>query len=365
MIRLLAITMLAHAALVGPALAQDTVHYKDGRDEAGLVTEMTGGYLVLRPALPGQVIRRIDVGTVATARFGMRPEMEKALALQGIERLEMLRRVWYLLRPSIALPESPAGKWGLDFAEVILHSDLPDHVKLSFEVFQTIERNDWNRERRHAARRGRFNAMLNLGMMDEAMAEARRVAEDPSQEDPELLILARMMLGDLAFKQLRALEEDNPRWDIDDLVRPQRNALHDTAMDHYMFAHLYHGDRPEAAARGLWAAIQVMLHSGDKSAAAARAADLRALYPATHEAALAEPLAKQAPKPVESPDEETEPGVAGDAVAPAAAGSPSAPLADEAPAGDSHHDSNPVPPKKSSRQKKDTGPSKKSTRDKP
>lgn len=349
MIRHPVVLVMTVVALAHEARAQDTVHFADGRDESGLVTEMTGGFLVLRPAMPNQDLRRIDVATVATVRFGTRPEMEKALASEGMARLEMLRRVWYLLRPSIALPESPAGQWGLDFAGVILHSDLPDHVKLSFEVFQTVERNDWNRERRHAARRGRFNAMLNLGMMDEAMAEARRVAEDPAQEDPELLILARMMLGDLAFKQLRAMEEDNPRWDIDDLVRPQRNALYDAAMDHYMYAHLYHGDRPEAAARGLWAAIQVMLHGNDKSAAAARAVDLCALYPGTAGANLAEPLAKAAPPP--PADEPEDP----DQVAPHADDPPPPPPAAAGKEKKSTKPGNPPPP----------GDKSKSTRTKP
>lgn len=365
MIRIPTIIAMALAALLHPACAQDTVHFKDGRDESGLVTEMTGGFLVLRPAAPNQMLRRIEVGTVATVRFGTRPEMEKALGLEGMARLEMLRRVWYLLRPSITLPESPAGQWGLDFADVILRSDIPDHVKLSFEVFQTIERNDWNRERRHAARRGRFNAMLNLGMMDEAMAEARRVAEDPAQEDPELLILARMMLGDLAFKQLRAIEVDNPRWDIDDLVRPQRNALHDAAMDHYMFAHLYHGDRPEAAARGLWAAIQVMVHSGDKSAAATRAGDVRALYPGTNEAALAEPLAKLAPPPRDAVDEEPEPAVTNTEPSPDGEAVPADPPGVDPPDGESPKNSKPAKSKKTGGQKKPPAPSKNSTRDNP
>ncbi len=287
--------------------AQDTVHLKDGRVESGLVTEQASGFLVLRPAKPGQALQRIETGKVATVRFGSRPEMERAAAAQGNERLELLRRIWYLMRPSIALPESPAGEWGLQFAAAILNSELPDHVRLSFEVFQTIETTDWNRDRRHAARRGRFNAMLNLGLMEEAMAEAHRVADDPNQEDPELLILARMMLGDLAFRQLKELEKEHPRWDLDDEVRPQRNALYDRALDHYLFAHLYHGDQTEAAARGLWAAVQVMRHGGESAAATARARDLLSLYPGTPEAATAGALAKDAPPELPEDPEDPEP----------------------------------------------------------
>lgn len=281
---------------VARAPAQDTVHFKDGKSETGSVVELTGGFVVLRPPAANAPLRRLSAESIATVRFSERPEMERARASQGNDRLELLRRLWYLLRPSIDLPESPAGEWGLQFAAAILDSKVEDNVKLSFEVFQTIEERDWNRERRHAARRGRFNAMLNLGLMEEAMAEARAVASDPTQEDPELLIIARMMLGDLAFRQLKELEGENPRWELDDLVRPRRNALRDEALDHYFYAHLYHGDLPESAARGLAAAIQVILHDRDRPGAAARARDLLDLYPATEAAATVAALAAEGKK---------------------------------------------------------------------
>lgn len=333
--------------------AQDSVHLKDGRTETGMVTEQASGFLVMRPSKPGQAIQRIETGKVATVRFGTRPEMERAAAAQGNERLELLRRVWYLMRPSIALPESPSGEWGLQFAGAILNSDLPDHVKLSFEVFQTIETTDWNRERRHAARRGRFNAMLNLGLMEEAMAEAHRVADDPNQEDPDLLILARMMLGDLAFRELKEIEKENPRWDQDDDVRPRRNALYDRALDHYLFAHLYHGDQTESAARGLWAAIEVMNHGGESAAAAARAHDLVSLYPGTPEAESAQALAKEAPAlQSEEPqtEEEATPSEDGDSVKPE---DPESPDGEVGP-GTASPELPPAAKSKSSRKKKST-----------
>lgn len=299
----IAAALLFHAL---PVAAQDTIHFKDGKTETGNVVELTGGFVVLRPPAPNTTLRRHRAEDIATVRFSERPEMERARAAQGNERVDLLRRVWYLLRPSIDLPESPAGEWGLMFASAILNSQVQDNVKLSFEVFETIEQRDWNRERRHAARRGRFNAMLNLGLMEEAMAEARAVASDPAQEDPELLIIARMMLGDLALRQLKELEEENPRWDLDDLVRPRRNALRDEALDHYLYAHLYHGDLPESAARGLAAAIGVILHDKDRRGASARAKDLVTLYPDTEAAKANAALADEGKKAAEKKEEDVE-----------------------------------------------------------
>jgi hypothetical protein len=308
-----AVVITAALLLSAPlAPAQDTIHFKDGKTESGNVVELTGGFVVLRPPAPNAPVRRHRSEDIATVRFSERPEMERARAAEGIERVDLLRRVWYLLRPSIGQPESPAGEWGLLFADAILGSQVEDNVKLSFEVFQTVEQQDWNRDRRHAARRGRFNAMLNLGLMKEAMAEARAVASDPAQEDPELLIIARMMLGDLAFRQLKELEEENPRWDLDDHIRPRRNALRDEALDQYLFAHLYHGDLPDSAARGLAAAIQVILHDKDRRGATARARDLVTLYPGTEAAKAIETLAAEAKPDAkekeadEDPPEDTE-----------------------------------------------------------
>jgi hypothetical protein len=282
---------IAIAIACAPAAAQDRLHFLDGRSESAWVSETTNLHLVLRPEAPGRPPRTLERATLGLVEFGRRPEMDSADSAEGIPRIDALRRVWYLLRPSVDMPESPAGDWGLRFAESILESDLPDNVQLSFEVFRTIEQRDWNRSRRHAARRGRFNAMLNLGLTAEALAEARKVHEDPAQEDPELLILARVMLGDLAFRELKALEQEHPRWELDDKVRPQRNRLLDSALDHYFFPHLYHGDRPAEAARGLWAAIGVLRHTGDEAAARARARDLLRLYPGDPREAEARALA--------------------------------------------------------------------------
>ncbi len=273
---------LLFAAGVGTGTARDTLYAADGRTVEAEVTEVTGAHIVIRAA-DGRTAT-MDRDEIVMATFGLRPEMDAAEQAEGLERVDALRRLWYLLRPSIELPESPAGEWGLKFATALLASEVEENRELAFEVFQTIEDRDWNRIRRHEAGRGRFNALLRLDRMDEAMAEAERLAADPENADPALLILARLMLGDLARASLAALEEEHPRWQLDDDVRPRRQDLLDEALDHYFFPHLYHGDRPADAARGLASAIELFLQAGLPEAAAARAEDLVRLYPDTPEA---------------------------------------------------------------------------------
>jgi len=274
--------LLAASACASLAAAGDTLYFKDGRTQETEIIEVTDHHVVTRNA--DRRNTTLDRADIVTARFARRPEMDAADSAEGIQRIDNLRRVWYLLRPSLEMPESPAGDWGLAFAESLIDSTVEDNVRLAFEVFETIQSRDWSRSRRHAAHRGRFNTMLNLGQFDEALAEAKRIANQPEGGDPELLILARLMLGDLARRDLAALEDEHPRWIEDDDVRPRRQALFDTALDHYLYPHLYHGDRPADAARGLASVIKLFEDFGPVDAAAPRIQDLILLYPTTPEA---------------------------------------------------------------------------------
>lgn len=290
--RCLAVILLCWAAGAAMLPGQaDTLHFKDGRVEQVTVSEVSRSFVVLKPDNPGGRVRRLDRSDVAFVEFGRRREMDLAESRKGTERLEALRRVWYLMRPSLELPESPAGDWGMRFAGAILESTVEDNVRLSFEVYRTIEQRDWSRARRLDARRGRFNAMLNLGMTEDAMREAQAIATDLEEEDPGLLITAKAMLGDRAFKKLKALQEEHPRWELDDRVRPRRQALVDEALDHYLFPHLYHGDRPEDAAGGLASVVDLLRFAGDEPAARLREQDLMRLYPDTPQARAIEAAA--------------------------------------------------------------------------
>jgi len=269
----------------GGLFARDILHYKDGGVVRVEVEEVTPDYVVFNEVDGTGVVsggkRVIERGQVHFIEFG-EDEVKEALAAGGgLGELEALRRLWHERRPSIAMPDSRAGVVGLRFAMVLLGTESEDNRKLAFDVFETVEERDWDYRRRAEARRGRFNALLFLGRMEEAMIEARAAAADPDAADPTLLVTAWLMMGDLAYRQLREIEEEHPRWMEDEVVRPVRNASFDDALDHYLAPFLYYGDHVEGAAEGLWNAVGVFEYGGMEEAALRRAEDLVFYYAGT------------------------------------------------------------------------------------
>ena len=66
-----------------------------------------------------------------------------------------------------------------------------------------------------------------------------------------MLIEARFVLAKVDFKKLKVLVEENPKWQEDDMVRPDMEKLFHSTVDQFLFPYLFHGTEEEAAARGL------------------------------------------------------------------------------------------------------------------
>ena len=97
------------------------------------------------------------------------------------------------------------------------------------------------------------------------------------------------------FESLKQLQTENPKWEEDDTVRPDRNRLYHRTVDQFLWPYLFHGTREESAARGLIAAAEVYQLGGDDAAARACLEDVIQLYPATRQAAEANQRAKHLP----------------------------------------------------------------------
>jgi hypothetical protein len=87
--------------------------------------------------------------------------------------------------------------------------------------------------------------------------------------------------------RLRDLHLENPRWQEDDFVRPERNRLYESALDGLLGAALLPGVPPEMAARALLGALRVYEMEGDLPQAKAVATDITSLHPTSKEAASA------------------------------------------------------------------------------
>ena len=278
------------------AEARDVLHFVNGEPVNCEVIEITDKIVRVRlsievaggQAFSTKIFSRNDVAVID---FGPLPGETLLLESAGLEDLAALEELWDLKRANIALPNSNAGEVGILYGEVLLGSEgrlAPTRAK---ELFTKIETSDWNEARRLRARQGRLRTLLVMGEIEEAIAEATRLASET--QDDAILAEAEFILATADFNKLRVLVDENPRWIEDDEVRPLRDALYHDVMDRFLRPYLFQGSDEEAAARGLWSAVEVYLSADKEAAAVQRAEDIVALYPGSSYAGRAREMLKK------------------------------------------------------------------------
>ncbi len=293
------IRLLATAAAVSGVLAQDTVELNDGTTRTGRVVGAEEKVFRLRipPPMPGQPSATVSINRADVERivFGPDADLETVTKDATIGRTAFARVLWQRMEPFLAVPESPTAKAGMVYGEILLLSQDPNRHSEALAVFQRIESEAWNDSDREAATRGRLKAMLALGHIDEASKEAETLALQA--EDPGLLLDTKLLLAETRIAALRALLEENPRWEEDPPVRAQRDQLLNEALDMALYPFLFYGTAHEQAAKGLWLAHEAYLLSDQPAAACEVATDITAIYPQTRYAARArEALQKEQPE---------------------------------------------------------------------
>lgn len=251
--------------------------------------------------IPGQPPGRIAVprSDILRVEFAPDPEGEALLASRSPDKFDAIEAQWLKRRPTLAIEGSNAGEFGLATASLLLDRARAGDRERALRLFDLIEREDWSDLRRSSARGGRLKAMVLLGRAAEAIAEARQIVGQT--EDPAVLIESHHVLGEASFAALKKLVEENPRWREDVFVRPDYDRYFNEALDHYLFAPLFHGSVEQAAARGLWSAAEVWAFHGDPAEQKRLAGDIAALYPgsafaARAKALLAEPAGAAPPR---------------------------------------------------------------------
>ncbi|MEZ5300412.1 MAG: hypothetical protein R3F11_07065 [Verrucomicrobiales bacterium] len=281
MIRLLALFVLLNAAT---ARAADVLHLTNGHAVPCQILAFGTDFIKIRMARQIQgstafTTRDVPNAQIAFIEFDPLPGEVELLRNPDASDASALEKLWLEKLPHLGRPANNAGEIGIAAAAALLQSEIPGDRRRAKQIYAKVEAEDWDAARRAAAKRGRLQAMLALGETDEAMAEAKVLAEE--SEDPQMLIEARFVLAQAARARLRKLEEDNPRWEDDDLVRPGRNALFNETIDRFLYAYLFHGSEETAAARGLWAAAETYAAAGMADDARDCAEDIAKLYPMT------------------------------------------------------------------------------------
>lgn len=213
---------------------------------------------------------------------------------------ESLEKLWTEKLRHLHRPKSNSGEIGLLFGKALLNSDSRFSWQRAGSVFEKIGELDWNGANRISARQGIVQSRIRLGELDAALDEAEKLNAETG--DPAMSIEARFAAAQAEFETLKELVEEHPRWEEDDLVRPERDRLYHETIDRFLWPYLFHGTREEAAARGLVAAAEVYRFGGETEWADACLSDAVALYPGTGPAAAARELLSSGAQ--ESPNHE-------------------------------------------------------------
>ncbi len=259
--------------------------------------------VVLRPGQPAATVS-VPLSSLTKVIFAENEEETALLEKATPDDLGKMIALFRSKRSLLPLPESNSGQIGLKLGNVLLASGFESNAEEALKLFTLLEAEDWNTDRRALARQGRLRAMIATGRSEEAVAEARQLVTEV--EDPAILIEARYVLATAAREEFESLVEENPRWEEDPMVRPERHRLYHEIIDLYFFPYLFHGDQEEAAARGLLALVKFFDVNGPREQAAELATDLTLLYPKTPEATEAAELLKTLPPPIHAPNTKTD-----------------------------------------------------------
>lgn len=282
-----------------PVIGQDVLHLKSGETVTGRIDAVTD--TIINLTLPvvgvtgGTARRTLPTPEVEFIEFGFVEGEQTAFAARATASASLLKSWWEYSLPHLHRPRSRTAAWGLAYADAILREEGAAGAERALGICDRVLARAWSPEDISAARQGRLRAMIAAGQLEAAITEARKFAGET--DDPGLLIEVEHLLAMSDFEKLRALEEEHPRWIEDDEVRPLRNELYHRTLDGFLRPSLFHASREDAAARGLFAAAELLAFAGEINEARARWTDLTKLYPDTSYAAEAAKRLGEKPNP--------------------------------------------------------------------
>jgi hypothetical protein len=286
---------------------------RNGEQRPGRITAADNNVFRLEvplPSRPGMPPAFASVSVpksqVSSIEFARDPALEATLNSAAPGRLPEIAALWSAQIVWLDVPKSPAARVGCLYGDLLLRSGDAGCAEKALQVFELIESKAWSDGDRMTAKQGRLRAMVASGQARDAVSEAQQLAA--STEDPTVLIEAKFLLAETSATSLKKLVEDNPRWQEDPNVIPERNRLYHEALDLYLYPSLFEGSSIMPAARGLWGAIGVYQLAGEPNNALECARDITIIYPRTEYASRANEFLASLPKiqPADNLEKEAE-----------------------------------------------------------
>jgi len=279
-------------------LLADTVTLSDGSRKNGRVLGVEQEMLVLSaqpvPGLPSVELRFPKARITA---IELEENTQRDAFIHGARQPDLpeIALLWERFAPLLTAPGSPSARIGLRYGLLLLEAGAPVGLTDPLPVFEKIATSAPLSAEREAAMQGVLRSLLSSRQWARAETEALSIAR--STCGTPLLAEARLAIGFVQSARLGELLQENPRWHEDDFVRPERNRLHDSALDGLLGAALLPGVPSEIAARALLGALRVYEMEGNLPNAKAVATDIASLHPTSKEAASAREWLNANPAP--------------------------------------------------------------------
>jgi hypothetical protein len=274
-----------------PGWGLDVLHLQGGNTVEGKVEAITHETVDVHLSVDlgggrrGGVKRVYPLAGLEYIEFGASQEESRLLKLGSGAPREALQKLWDGRMQFLGQARSNIGRVGLLYVEVLLKSDSPYHWRQAKALCDLIAEKSWKKEDRDDARIGLVRVLVRQGELTKASRAASR--EMVAKESEQAVIDAHLLLGEIGVMQLRELQRENPKWEEDDELRPQRMRIYHETLDHFLDTFLFRASWDEAAARGLLGAAGAYRFAGDSERAAQCLEDVVQAYPSTSAASKA------------------------------------------------------------------------------
>jgi len=279
---------------------QDMIHWKDparGNSLEVRIIEATDTGIRVQKTLPtGLTDRVLPLTEISDVSFA-RTSLEQRLITQpAADAAEALRLLWNLRSPTLGMETSNIADVGIALAKSLRMSREPAAFSEAGDLLRTILENDPGDARKAAISNELRTLELAQAIEEAPPEETDRIAWEITgiETGADAMLMATAWLADRHFEDLKQLEEEHPRWHLDDEVRPLRSRLYHLSLDFALYPSLFHGTYTEEAATGLLKAWHVYKHTNAPESALNVLEDIAALYPQSQAANdTADELARQ------------------------------------------------------------------------
>jgi len=263
----------------------DQIQWKDpargGSLQVRILEVGDKGVSVQKTTQNGLVARVVPLADLNGISFAISPVEQRLLRMPVADAAPALRVLWKTRAGTLGMEGSNVGDFGIALARALRAGMDPAGLEEAASILDHLSAKEPAMHRKEAAKSERQALEMARALVAGPPEETDKVAWNVTEADdnPDAMLMATSWLGDRHFADLKKLQEEHPRWEEDDEVRPLRIRLYNLSLDFALYPSLFQGSRTDDAAAGLKKAWQVYQYTGETSMALQVLEDIAALYP--------------------------------------------------------------------------------------